>query len=47
MAGVQTVAAMTTNFLDAYLKEDTQVREYLQTVDLDALTDGQARNMHK
>jgi len=46
-AGVQTVAAMTTNFLDAYLKQDKQAKEYLQTADLDALTGGQARNMHK
>jgi hypothetical protein len=40
--GVAIVAAMTTLFLDAYLKEDPAALEYLQSVDVPARTDGRA-----
>ena len=44
---VQIVAAMTTSFLDAYIKGDKDAREFLQTADLEALTGGQGRSQHK
>jgi hypothetical protein len=40
--GLAIVAAMTTMFLDAYLKEDPAALEYLQSVDVPARTDGGA-----
>ncbi len=45
--GVAIVAAMTTVFLDAYLKEDSAALEYLQSVDVPARTDGGATFQHR
>ena len=44
---VAIVAAMTTTFLDAYLKDDEQAMGFLKTADVSAITDGQARSKHK
>jgi pimeloyl-ACP methyl ester carboxylesterase len=44
---VAIVAAMTTTFLDAYLKDDDVAMSFLQSADVSALTDGQARAKRK
>ena len=41
-AAVEVVRAMTTVFLDAYLKDDPAAMEFLESVDLEQLTDGKA-----
>jgi pimeloyl-ACP methyl ester carboxylesterase len=40
--GVAIVAAMTTMFLDAYIKDDKAAMDYLKTVDVPARTEGRA-----
>jgi hypothetical protein len=45
--GVAIVAAMTTVFLDAYLKGDAAALEYLQSVDVPARTDGRATHQYR
>jgi len=45
--GVAIDRAMTTAFLDAYLKEDEQAKAFLKTADIAALTDGRAMYSQK
>ena len=45
--GVAIDRAMTTAFLDAYIKEDLAARTFLKTVDLTELTDGRATSSRK
>jgi hypothetical protein len=44
-AAMATVRALTSVFLDAYLKDDPAALEFLHTADIPALTDGQAEYM--
>jgi pimeloyl-ACP methyl ester carboxylesterase len=44
---VAIVAAVTTAFLDAYIKDDKAALEFLKTADIEALTDGQARGRRR
>ena len=44
---VEIIRAMTTAFLDAYIKQDEAAMDYLQTVDVPARTDGQASYQYR
>ena len=45
--GVEIVRAMTTAFLDAYIKDDPAALEFLKTADVSGRTDGRARFQHR
>jgi hypothetical protein len=46
-AAVAIVRAMTTAFLDAYIKHDASALEFLQTADVSSRTNGQARAQYR
>jgi predicted dienelactone hydrolase len=46
-AAVANVRAMTTAFLDAYIKRDPAALKFLRTADVEALTDGQASYQYR
>jgi predicted dienelactone hydrolase len=46
-AAVANVRAMTTAFLDAYVKRDPAAKKFLQTAEVEALTDGQTSYQYR